>query len=94
MLKNIEKPLTITLLAIGIKLDEKKKKRKKRFVWMKPWLTNRLGTSAYQNIFQKLRLNDKEEFRRYLRMNTETYQESYLFVYSFVLTYFYRFKNY
>ena len=41
---------------------------------MKPWLTNRLGTSAYQNMFQKLRFNDKEEFRRYIRMNTETYQ--------------------
>ena len=51
------------LLAIGVKLDgeyEQVKKRKKD-VWMKPWLKNRLRTSAYQNIFQELRLKDKEE---------------------------------
>ena len=27
---------------------------------MKPWLKKRLSTSAYQNIFQELRLKDKE----------------------------------
>ena len=64
MFENIEKALTIMLLAIGVKLDgeyEQVKKRKKRSVWMKPWLKNRLRTSAYQNIFQELRLKDKEE---------------------------------
>ena len=63
MFKNIEKALTIMLFAIGVKLvgeDEQVKKRKKRSVWMKPWLKNRLRTSAYQNIFQELRLKDKE----------------------------------
>ena len=29
---------------------------------MKPGLKNRLGKSAYQNIFQELRLEDKEEY--------------------------------
>ena len=50
MFENIEKALTIMLLAIGVKLDgedEQVKKRKKRSVWMKPWLKNRLRTSAY-----------------------------------------------
>ena len=37
-------------------------------------LKNRLCTSAYKYIFQELRLKDKEEFRRYLRMNSETCQ--------------------
>ena len=36
------------------------KKGKKRSAWMKPWLKIRLRTSAYQNIFQELRLKDKE----------------------------------
>ena len=27
---------------------------------MKPWLKNRVRTSVYQNIFQELRLKDKE----------------------------------
>ena len=63
MFENIEKALTIMLLAIGVKLDgedEQVKKRKKRSVWMKPWLKNRLRTIAYQNIFQELHLKDKE----------------------------------
>ena len=77
MFENTEKELTIMLLAIRVKLDgedEQVKKRKKRSILMKPWLEKRLRTSAYQNIFKKLRLKDNEEFRRYLRMNTETYQ--------------------
>ena len=63
MFENIEKVLTIMLLAIRVKLDgeeEQVKKRKKRTVWMKPWLQNRLHAIAYQNIFQELHLKDKE----------------------------------
>ena len=51
------------VLAIGVKLDREDdyvKKRKRRSVWMKPWLKNRLRTSTYQNIFQELHLKDKE----------------------------------
>ena len=57
MFENIEKALTIMLLAIRVKLDgedEQIKKRKKISVWMKPWLQNRLRTIVYQNIFQEL----------------------------------------
>ena len=63
MFENIEKTLTIMVLAIGTKLDGEDgyvKKRKRRSVWMKPRFKNGLRTSAYQNIFQELRLKDKE----------------------------------
>ena len=63
MFENIEKALIIVLLAIGVKLDgedEQVKKRRKRSVWMKPWLKNCLRTIAYQNIIQELRLKDEE----------------------------------
>ena len=76
MSEKIEKALATLFLATGIKLvedGEKVKKRKERSVRMKPWLKNRLRTSAYQNIFQELRLKDSEEFRLYLRTNAETY---------------------
>ena len=49
--------------------DEQVKKRKKRYVWMKPWLRNRLGTSTYQNIFEELRLKDKEEYVELVELN-------------------------
>ena len=63
MFENIEKALTIVLLAIGVNLDgedEQVKKRKKGSLWMEPWLQNRLRTITYQNIFQELHLKDKE----------------------------------
>ena len=86
MFENIKKALTIILLAIGVKSDGEDaqvKKKEKRSVWMKPWLKNLIRASAYQNIFQELRLKDKEEFRRYLRMKTETYHVQ-LFTYLFI----------
>ena len=65
----------VIILALCTKkqqtLKEVKIKRKRR-VWMKPWLKNRVQQSAYSNIFQELRLRDQEEFRKYLRMNTNT----------------------
>ena len=75
-----------SLLAIGIKLvgkEEKVEQRKERSLWMKPYLKNRLRTSARQSIFKELRLKDKEEFRQYLRMNIENYQVK-LFICLFV----------
>ena len=53
----------------------KKKRRNRRKIWMKTWLANRDVNSAYNSIMQELRLNDRENFRMYLRMNTETFDE-------------------
>ena len=53
-----------------------KKKRKPRKVWMKSWLINRDTKSAYNTILQEeFRLDDRENFRRYLRMNTGIFDE-------------------
>ena len=41
---------------------------------MKDWLRKTDTKGAYVNILQELRLNDHENFRKYLRMNKETYQ--------------------
>ena len=43
---------------------------------MKPWLKNRNDKSAYNNKFSELLLTDKEEFRRYLQINTTSYEVS------------------
>ena len=53
---------------------KKKKQRKRRSCWVKEWLNRRNSLSAYQTILSELRLNDRESFRRYLRMNTEVYE--------------------
>ena len=65
------------------KMSKLKKEKMTCLDETKPWLKNRLRKSAYQNIFQELRLKDKEEFRRYLRINTETCQVK-LFIYLFI----------
>ena len=52
---------------------KKLKNKKKRTCWVRDWLKQRQEKSAYANILSELRLSDREEFRRYLRMNSETY---------------------
>lgn len=49
-------------------------KKRKRKVWMKDWLRERESKGAYSNILQELRLRDQENFRKYLRMNTTTFE--------------------
>ena len=51
----------------------KQKTKRKRSVWVRPRLKICMYTSAFNNIFAELIVNDKEEFRRYLRINTATY---------------------
>ena len=48
--------------------------RKRRRMWAKTWLRRREEKSAYNNIIAELRLEDKEHFRHYLRMNTTTFE--------------------
>ena len=52
MFENIEKALTIMLLTIEVKLDgeDEQVKKKKRSVWMKPWIQSRLCTIAQKFI--------------------------------------------
>ena len=53
------------------KVIKKKTRVKKRF-WMKEWLHSRFQKGAYNGIINELRLQDQEDFRKFLRMNTET----------------------
>ena len=55
-------------------LDAKKKSRRK--IWTREWLLKRNGRGAYSGILNEFRLADKEDFRKYLRMNTSTFETS------------------
>ena len=55
------------------KKTTKQTTKRKRSVWVKPRLKNCTYTSVFNNIFAELIVNDKEEFRRYFRINTATY---------------------
>ena len=64
---------TITL-ACALEIQKKPRRNRIRKTLMKDWLRKRDTKGAYDNILQELRLNDHENFRKYLRMNTEIYQ--------------------
>ena len=64
----------MVILVIIRRNRRRRKKRRERSVWVKTWLQNRDAKSAYANILTELRCQDKEEFRKYLRMNTHTWQ--------------------
>ena len=47
--------------------------RRKRKSWVKPWLAGK-HKSLYHGLFSELLLHDKEEFKMFLGINTETYE--------------------
>eukprot|EP00794_Sanderia_malayensis_P000820 gene820-117_t len=57
----------IIIASVGILLALKKRKNtfknRKKSIWVKPWLANRLETSAFGSIFAELWLHDEGEFR-------------------------------
>ena len=59
-----------TALIYDHQLPRKKKRRKRRY-WVKPWLEKRYERSAYNGILADMRLHNQEDFRNYLRMNTD-----------------------
>ena len=60
------------------KKSTKQKTKRKRIVLVKSWLKNRMYTSGLNNILAELIVNDQEEFRRYLRINTALYEVSFV----------------
>ena len=73
LLRKRRKKLVLMLLLM-LESDQPKHKRRKHSIWMKPWFQKRHQMSAYNNILKEFRLKDAENYRRYLRMNVETYE--------------------
>ena len=69
--------LSALLLGYGIKFREgrKKKRRKQRTVWVKPWISRRDELGAYNALINEMVMTDREDYRRFMRMNTETFTE-------------------
>ena len=52
-----------------------KKKRKKRSVWVKPWLKRREERGVFNTLLQEFRLEEGMEYKKFLRMSPETFDE-------------------
>ena len=55
--------------------QSKIKKRRKRKIWVTPWLLERSAFGVYDTLLQKMRLNDIEGYKNYLRMTEENFLE-------------------
>ena len=68
----------LLLLALANKIQQnystKKKKRRIKSGWVRPWLMECAEKGACSNIFNHLKLREFEHFRYYSRMNTESFQ--------------------
>lgn len=75
--------LSCILIGYGLKLKTKYKQRRNRRVWVKEWLMQRSEEGSYNNIVQELRLWDSAGYRRFMRMNSETFEvhSYFLFIY-------------
>ena len=76
-----EDDVLVAYSAIIAACTASKKKRKRRKMWAKSWLMQRDTKSAFNMILQEFRLGDKDMFRNYLRMNTDTFDELARLVY-------------
>ena len=54
--------------------DADNKKRRERFVWVRPWLAYRETLGAYQALVLEFADREHDEYRRFMRMDPETFQ--------------------
>ena len=55
-------------------------KRKERKCWVKPWLTRRPLLGIYDTLISELRIEEEVNYRNYLRMTKENFEEIYRLV--------------
>ena len=68
--------IAVSALFLGYAvMEETKKKRKPRKVWVKPWILQRETLGAYNALVSEIALSEREDYRRFMRMNTETFTE-------------------
>ena len=68
-------------VVIGVLLKRRKsKQRKKRSVWVKPWLQRRNKLGVYHTLLQELRMEAGEEYKQFLRMSPELFDELLILV--------------
>ena len=63
------------------------KEKSRRKIWTQEWLLIGNKRGAYNGILNELRLTDKEDFRKYLRMNTSKRNENNFFYHISLLLY-------
>ena len=68
-LKRTQAIAFIALLLDDDSEQENVPSRKKRLIWVKPWLRKRVEQGTFNNLFQELLVGDSTSFRDYIRMD-------------------------
>ena len=69
--------ILLLLVVSGIKnLFSILPKSRRCLLWVKPWLQRRSAKSVYHNIISELKLQDRYDYRKYFRMNSQTFEVS------------------
>ena len=73
----LDQETTAVLLAAALVVKKRRKCRKKttRSVSVKPWLSRRINLCVYDSLLQELRSEDEAEYRKFLRMAPENFDE-------------------
>ncbi|KAK8763957.1 hypothetical protein V5799_033434, partial [Amblyomma americanum] len=64
-----------TAALVILELLEEPPAKKPRTSWVSPWLQRRKQQGAYENLMRELALEDSENYRRWIRMDTATFEE-------------------
>ena len=64
--------ISALLLGYGVKLQEERKGRRRRTLWVKPWISRRNELGAYGGLLNEMAMTDRD-YRRFMPMNTETF---------------------
>ena len=51
-----------------------KKRRRRRSVWVRPWIERRVQLGQYTRLMEELRLEDVKAFKNFLRVEPELYE--------------------
>ena len=63
------------IIAVVAKQKNKKSNRAKRKYWVKPWLARRPQLGIYETLLLELRLEEERNYKNYLRMTTQNFDE-------------------
>ena len=65
-----------SMIGYRIIFNKKRKKKVERKIWVKQWLCGRDVKGAYNALLSELSLTHREDYRRFMRMNHETFHVS------------------
>ena len=72
---NLSKKTAAAAIVIAICTEEERATTRVRTEWVKPWLQRRQSRGFYDQLVSKLRIEEEDIYKNYLRMKPEHFDE-------------------